>query len=76
MTATLALLATVLGGVSGLIAGLKHRLAGMPLIFTVAGAIVAAVIVAYVAILALKALVVAAVIVGIYYAVRWIRTLW
>lgn len=76
MTATLALIATIIGGVTGLLAGLKHHLAGINLIFAVAGSILAAIILTYVAILALKVLVVAAVIVGIYYAVQWIRSLW
>lgn len=87
MTTTSAFLSTVLDGVSGLITGARHRLAGMPLIFAVAATIFAAVIAFYAAMLALnvlvvtvvlgfKALVVAAVITGVYYAVRWIRSLW
>ena len=75
MTATLAIIASLIGGVAGLIAGIKHDLTGVQLIFAVAGAILGGIILTYVAILALQVLVVAAIIVGIYYAVQWIRGL-
>ena len=75
MTTTLAIIASLVGGVTGLVAGIKHELTGVHLIFAVAGAILGAIVLTYVAILALKVLVVAAIIVGIYYAVQWIRGL-
>lgn len=75
MTTTLVILVSLTGGVAGLIAGLKHDLSGVQLIFAVAGAILGAIILTYTAILTVKVLVVAAIIVGIYYAVQWIRSL-
>ena len=75
MTTTLIILVSLTGGVAGLIAGLKNDLSGVHLIFAVAGAILGAIILTYTAILTLKVLVVAAIIVGIYYAVQWVRGL-
>ena len=75
MTTELAIIASVIGGAVGLVAGIKHEMEGVHLIFVVAGAVLLAIILTYVAILALKVLVVAAIIVGIYYAVQWIRGL-
>lgn len=75
MTTSLVIISCLVGGATGLIAGIKHQLAGMPLILAVAGAILASIILTYVAILAIKVLIVAAIIVGIYYAVQWGRCL-
>ncbi len=75
MTTSLAIIVSLIGGVAGLIAGVKHDLSGMQLVFAVAGAILAAIILTYTAILTLSVLMVAAIIVGIYYAVQWIRGL-
>ena len=58
-----------------MIAGVKHHLAGPHLILAVAGAILASIVLMYIAILAIQLLIVAAIIVGIYYAVQWGRSL-
>jgi|GEM_PF-3126184 hypothetical protein len=73
MTTSLVIISCLVGGATGLIAGIKHQLAGTHLILAVAGAILGSIILTYVAILALKILIVAALIVGIYYAVQWVR---
>ena len=75
MTTELAIIASVIGGAAGLVAGIKHEMEGLHLIFAVAGAVFLALILTYIAILALKVLIVAAMIVGIYYAAQWIQGL-
>ena len=75
MTTSLVIISCLVGGVTGLIAGIKNHLAGTPLILFVAGAILGSIILTYVAILTVKILIVAAIIVGIYYAVQWGRSL-
>ena len=82
MTTSLVIISCIVGGVIGLIAGIKNHLAGTPLILFVAGAILGSIILTYVAILltnvailTVKILIVAAIIVGIYYAVQWGRSL-
>ena len=75
MTTSLVIISCLVGGVTGLIAGIKNHLAGAPLILAVAGAILGSSILTYGAILTVKILIVAAIIVGIYYAVQWGRSL-
>jgi hypothetical protein len=85
MTTTLAFIVSLISGVAGLTAGLKRNIEGIPLVLVVAAAmlvgfiatyiaVIGVLTVAFVAILAVKLLLVAAVIVGIYYAAQWLRS--
>ena len=63
MTTSLVIISCLVGGVTGLIAGIKNHLAGAPLILAVAGSILGSIILMYVGIVAiptLKILIVAA----------------
>jgi hypothetical protein len=75
MTTTLAILVSIAGGIAALVAGLRRNLSGVPLILTVAVAVIGVFVLMSVAVIALKAVLIAAVIVGVYYAVKGVRRL-